>query len=323
MSKVIRLGSRTSPLAVAQTEIIAAKLKAHFPEYTYEIVTKATLGDEVQNKALYAFGGKALWTSELEALLVDDAGVNKIDLIVHSLKDLPTNLPNQFELGGIFDREDPRDALVVRSDLPYKTLEELPEGSVVGTSSVRRTAQLRRRYPKLEFKVVRGNMSTRLSKLEDKEQGYTCIIVAIMGLKRIGLDHHITQFLSAPDLLYAVGQGALGVEIRKGDEFIKSLLQPAVDRKGTIECVAERSLMRKLEGGCSVPLGVQSTFTGTELKIEACVVSPDGSQIASADLVAPVSTIEQAEQFGKDIAALLLENGAGPILEQINYDRIN
>ncbi|KAK9357468.1 porphobilinogen deaminase, dipyromethane cofactor binding domain-containing protein [Lipomyces starkeyi] len=323
MSKTIRIGSRTSKLAVAQAEIVAATLKAQFPDYNFEIVTKTTLGDNVQNKALYSFGGKSLWTSELEELLVS-SGPESIDMIVHSLKDVPTTLPDEFKIGAILDRADPRDVLVVRSDLAYKSLSELPPDSVIGTSSVRRTAQLRRRYPQFQFKVVRGNINTRLAKLEDPEQGYTCLILAAAGLLRIDLGDKITQYLSSPDVLYAVGQGALGVEIKKDDEFTQTLLDKIRDIPTTLVCTAERSLMKKLEGGCSVPLGVESTISSDGvLTIETCVISVDGTEAAISKLSRTVKTEDEAVTMGKDLAQGLLSQGAGTILEKINYDKLS
>ncbi|KAK9332910.1 porphobilinogen deaminase, dipyromethane cofactor binding domain-containing protein [Lipomyces starkeyi] len=323
MSKTIRIGSRTSKLAVAQAEIVAATLKAQFPDYNFEIVTKTTLGDNVQNKALYSFGGKSLWTSELEELLVS-SGPESIDMIVHSLKDVPTTLPDEFKIGAVLDRADPRDVLVVRSDLAYKSLSELPPDSVIGTSSVRRTAQLRRRHPQFQFKVVRGNINTRLAKLEDPEQGYTCLILAAAGLLRIDLGDKITQYLSSPDVLYAVGQGALGVEIKKDDEFTQTLLDKIRDIPTTLVCTAERSLMKKLEGGCSVPLGVESTISPDGvLTIETCVISVDGTEAAISKLSRTVKTEDEAVTMGKDLAQGLLSQGAGTILEKINYDKLS
>ncbi|KAK9448809.1 porphobilinogen deaminase, dipyromethane cofactor binding domain-containing protein [Limtongia smithiae] len=322
MSKTtIRLGSRSSSLAVAQTEIVVERLKAAHPDYEFEIVTKNTLGDQVQSKALYAFGGKSVWTTELEELLTGENG--GIHMIVHSLKDVPTSLPEQFELAAILDRADPRDVLCVRSDFPYKTLAELPAGSVVGTSSIRRSAQLRRHYPGLEFKIVRGNINTRLAKLEDKTLGYTCIILAAAGLLRLNLDAHITQYLDAPESLYAVGQGALGVEVRRGDVLVQSLLAGIKDMRTTFACTAERSLLRRLEGGCSVPLGVETTETELgELKMHSLVTSVDGVDAIESTLVEKVSTEAEAEAFGEKLAEQLLALGAGKILEKINFDKL-
>ncbi|KAK9468937.1 porphobilinogen deaminase, dipyromethane cofactor binding domain-containing protein [Lipomyces arxii] len=322
MTRTIKLGSRTSALAVKQSEIVADKLKQQFPEYEFKIVTRETLGDERQDKALYDFGGKAVWTTELEELLAR-TGDNGVDMIVHSLKDVPTNLPEEFVLGSITERADPRDALCVRSDLPYKSLAELPDGSIVGTSSVRRIAQLKRQYPNLETKIVRGNINTRLAKLENKENNFAGVILAAAGLLRIDLDYAITQYLSAPDVLYAVGQGALGVEIKKNDMFIQSLLDKVTHVPTSLRCTAERSLMHKLEGGCSVPLAVESSITADgELTMETCIISVDGSEKASTSLTASVKSLEEAESFGSQIADMLIAEGATKILDKINYDKV-
>ncbi|KAK7203514.1 hypothetical protein BZA70DRAFT_66474 [Myxozyma melibiosi] len=316
---VIKLGSRKSQLAIAQTEIVIKALKEQFPDLECEIVTTTTLADNNQEKALYAFGGKPVWTAELEELLAD----GRVDMIVHSLKDVPTSLPEQFVIGGILNRADPRDALLVRPGLPYKSLDELPDHSVVGTSSIRRSSQLKRKYPNLEFKVVRGNINTRMSKLDDPEQGYTCIILAAAGLLRLDFGYRITQYLDAPELLYAVGQGAIGVEVKKGDAATQAFLDKIIDLPVALTCTAERSLMRKLEGGCSVPLGVHSSVAADgKLSIEARVVSVDGTEAASASVTDTVKSYEDAEAFGEKLAAAIIEEGAAKILEKIAYDKI-
>ncbi|KAK9463855.1 porphobilinogen deaminase, dipyromethane cofactor binding domain-containing protein [Lipomyces oligophaga] len=302
MTNPIRIGSRTSKLAVAQSEIIADSLRAKFPERTVEIVTTTTLGDNVQGTALYAFGGKPVWTTELEALLAD----GKVDLIAHSLKDVPSTLPDKFCLAAISARENPYDVLCVRSDLPYKSLNELPEHTVVGTSSIRRSAQLKRNYPGLVFKVVRGNINTRLAKLEDPEQGYSCIILAAAGLLRLDLGKHITQYLDN-EMKYAVGQGAIGVEIAKDDKDTLELVKAIEDHDATIQCLAERSMMRKLEAGCSVPLGVKTSL--------------DSDGILQAVLEEKVLDVETAEAFGLKLADLLIANGGAIILASVEKDK--
>ncbi|KAK9329088.1 porphobilinogen deaminase, dipyromethane cofactor binding domain-containing protein [Lipomyces starkeyi] len=310
-------------MAVAQSEIVAASLLEHFPDYEFEIVTKTSLADNFQDKPLYAFGGKPVWTSELEELL-GSTGVESVDMIVHSLKDVPTNLPKEFKIGAVLGKSDRRDALVVRSGLPYKSLSELPPDSVIGTSSVRRTAQLRRRFPHLQIKVIRGNDNTRLAKLDDPDQGYTGLVLAAAGLLRLNLGDRITEYLSFPHFLYAVGQGALGVEIRKDDEFAQSLLDKVRDVPTTLVCTAERSLMRKLEGGCSIPLGVESHISPDYvLTIEACITSVDGKEAETVRLTRTVKTDEEAETFGEDIAQSLLSQGAGTILEKINLNKLS
>ncbi|KAK9490106.1 porphobilinogen deaminase, dipyromethane cofactor binding domain-containing protein [Lipomyces doorenjongii] len=310
-------------MAVAQSEMVAASLSEHFPDYEFEIVTKTSLADNFQDKPLYAFGGKPVWTSELEELL-GSTEVDSVDMIVHSLKDVPTTLPKEFKIGAVLGKSDRRDALVVRSGLPYKSLSELPPDSVIGTSSVRRTAQLRRRFPHLQIKVIRGNDNTRLAKLDDPDQGYTGLVLAAAGLLRLDLGDRITEYFSFPHFLYAVGQGVLGVEIRKGDEFAQSLLDKVRDVPTTLVCTAERSLMRKLEGGCSIPLGVESFISPDYvLTIEACITSIDGKEAATGRLTRTVTTEEEAEMFGQDIAQSLLSQGAGTILEKININKLS
>lgn len=247
-------------------------------------------------------------------------------MIVHSLKDMPTQLPAGCVLGCIMDRADARDALVVKTGLEYKSIAELPEGSVVGTSSVRRSAQVKRRYPHLVFKDVRGNMGTRLAKLDSEEGGYTCLILAAAGLTRIDLGGRITQLLDSKTegggLLHAVGQGALGIEVREGDERVLTLLKSLRDEKAWLACLAERSLMRTLEGGCSVPIGVETEWVEKgKLLMKAIVVSLDGTEAVETMRLGEVTNETDAEEFGMDIARDLVEKGANTILEAINLNR--
>ncbi|RKL25455.1 hypothetical protein BFJ68_g95 [Fusarium oxysporum] len=216
---VVNVGTRKSPLALAQTQIVVDALKKNFPDHEFNIHSMTTTGDRDQNTALYNFGGKGLWTSQLEEKLVN----KELDIVVHSLKDMPTVLPEGCVLGCVTSREDPRDTLVIKKELQdkhgWKTLADLPDGSIIGTSSVRRIAQLIRRYPTLKFKDHRGNIQTRLRKLEE-DPDLTGIILAAAGLQRMDLGDHITQFLESDNggILHAVGQGALGVECRADDE---------------------------------------------------------------------------------------------------------
>lgn len=235
---------------------------------SFPITSMSTAGDQNVRSPLYVIGGegRAIWTGELEVALAAGA----VDAVVHSLKDVPTVLPEKFILGAICEREDPRDALVIKSGLPYKTLDDLPPGSVIGTSSVRRVAQLRARYPGLVFSDVRGNINTRIAKLDAPTGPYTALVLAAAGLIRINVAHRITAFLSRPVLLHAVGQGSLGIEVRKPppgatpennrDARILAMVQSIGDWRATARAEAERSLLRELEGGCSIPVGVESTF---------------------------------------------------------------
>jgi hydroxymethylbilane synthase len=239
---------------------------------------------------------------------------------------MPTRLPDSCDLAAIPLRDDPRDALIVKAGLPYTSLETLPEGAVVGTSSVRRSAQLRRLYPHLRFANLRGNVETRLAKVDNPEGEYTCMVMSAAGLERVGLKHRINQYLGSKDggIFHAVGQGALGLEIRKGDSKTLDLLKQLVDQKSALTCLAERALMRTLEGGCSVPIGVETEWVDQSqylLRMRAIVVSVDGSQSAQDTIDATVQTDDEATALGQGLAARLVKAGADAILGEINADR--
>ncbi|KAF2717194.1 porphobilinogen deaminase [Polychaeton citri CBS 116435] len=319
----VRIGTRKSNLAVVQAEGIRDGLKKIAPQRSYEIEALRTLGDKDQSTALYNFGAKSLWTTELEELLT----TGKLDVIVHCLKDMPTRLPDTCDLAAIPLRDDPRDALIVKAGLPYTSLQTLPEGAVVGTSSVRRSAQLRLRYPHLKFANLRGNVETRLAKVDNPESDYTCMVMSACGLERIGLAYRINQYLGSKDggIYHAVGQGALGLEIRKGDDKILELLNQLVDKKSTLACLAERGLMRALEGGCSVPIGVETEWVGEPedllLRIKAIVVSLDSTKSVEDTLDATVKNEAEATAVGEELAAKLVKAGASEILAEINAHR--
>lgn len=321
-TRVVNVGTRKSPLAMAQAELVVADLQKLFPSHTFTIHGMTTTGDRDQNTALYNFGGKGLWTSQLEERLVN----GELDLVVHCLKDMPTALPQGCVLGCVTEREDPRDTLVVKPALKekhgWKTLADLPEGSVVGTSSVRRIAQLARRYPALKFKDHRGNIQTRLKKLDDDDE-LTAIILAAAGLHRMDLQGVITQYLDAETgCLPAVGQGALTVECREGDARILDMLAQLGHAPTRLACGAERALMRTLEGGCSVPIGVETTWVQGKLRVRATVVSVRGDEGVDVDLTEEVGTDEQADALGRKIASQLVDRGAGKILEAITKARL-
>ena len=321
-SNHVQIGGRKSKLAVVQSELVKKAIEDTFPNLSCSILALSTLGDKVQTQPLYTFGGKSLWTKELEILLLDSIDeYPQLDLIVHSLKDMPTNLPDEFELGCIFQREDPRDAVVMKSGSPYKLLKDLPAGAIVGTSSIRRLSQLIKNYPHLRFELVRGNIQTRLNKLDQPDNEYCCLILASAGLIRLGLGDRITSFLD--DMYYAVGQGALGIEIRRGDDKVKSILQKIEDPIATVCCLAERSLMRYLEGGCSVPLGVNSNYNEDtqELTLKGIIVSPDGSVWIEDEVVKTINCNEDCEQVGIELGDKLKAKGAKEILDKIDMTR--
>ncbi|KAK7421093.1 porphobilinogen deaminase [Neonectria magnoliae] len=315
---VINVGTRQSPLALAQAVIVIESLEKKWPEYEFHIHSMTTTGDRDQKTALYNFGGKGLWTSQLEELLVN----KKIDMVVHCLKDMPTALPEACVIGCVTSREDPRDTLVIKKELVdkhgWKTLADLPAGSVIGTSSVRRIAQLVRRYPELKFKDHRGNIQTRLQKLEDDPE-LTGIILAAAGLQRMDLGHHISQYLESDNggIMYAVGQGALAVECRGDDDRVLTLLAEIEDEKTMLACAVERSLMRTLEGGCSVPIGVEAKWVDTELRVRATVVALKGDEGVECEISKSIKTREAADEMGKQVAQELVDKGASRILDAI------
>ncbi|KAM5344718.1 hypothetical protein ACJ41O_010580 [Fusarium nematophilum] len=321
-AKVVNVGTRKSPLALAQTNIVVDSLKAKFPDYEFPIHGMTTTGDRDQNTALYNFGGKGLWTSQLEERLVN----RELDIVVHSLKDMPTVLPEGCVLGCVTSREDPRDTLVIKKALQdkhgWKTLADLPAGSIIGTSSVRRIAQLVRRYPTLKFKDHRGNIQTRLQKLED-DPDLTGIILAAAGLQRMDLGGHISQFLEYDNggILHAVGQGALGVECRTDDEAVLGMLKAVENEQTMLACEAERALMRALEGGCSVPIGVETKWVEDKLRVRATVVSLRGDEGVDSETAEAIQTREEADAFGRRVAKDLVDRGAAKILDAINAKR--
>ncbi|KAK3185880.1 porphobilinogen deaminase [Lecanicillium sp. MT-2017a] len=319
-AKTVHVGTRKSPLAMAQTEIVVNALKAAFPDHDFPIHGMTTTGDRDQTTALYNFGGKGLWTTQLEEKLA----AKEYDIVVHSLKDMPTSLPEGMVLGCTTTRHDPRDTLVIKKTLAdqhgWKCLADLPAGSVIGTSSIRRIAQLARRYPQLKFKDHRGNINTRLRKL-DEDPELTGIILAAAGLQRMDFGAHISQFLDLDNggILHAVGQGAIGVECREGDERVLALLEKLKDTETTLACLAERGVMRELEGGCSVPIGVETTWVdGGKLRLRATVVSAKGDEAVDAEETEAIATEAEAEAFGVRVAQDLVKRGADKILNAIN-----
>lgn len=304
----LRIASRRSQLAMVQTHWVRDALSAAHPSLEISIEAMATQGDKILDVALAKIGDKGLFTKELEAqMLVDQA-----DIAVHSLKDLPTNLPEGLMLGVVTEREDPADALVVHARHADKSLATLPEGSVVGTSSLRRLAQLRHHYPQLTFKDVRGNVITRLEKLDAGQ--YDCLILAAAGLGRLGLADRIHELIDPAISLHAVGQGALGIECREGDTAVLETIKVLEHLPTARRCLAERAFLRQLEGGCQVPIGVNSRFDGDELVLTGMVASLDGKRLlrneARGDQTDP-------EAIGIALAHTLRSEGAGEILEEI------
>ena len=293
---------------MVQTEWVRDELANAHPGLEISIEAMATQGDKILDVALAKIGDKGLFTKELEAQML----VNRADIAVHSLKDLPTNLPEGLMLGCVTEREDPADALVMHAKNKDLTLATLPEGAVVGTSSLRRLAQLRYHYPHLTFKDVRGNVITRLEKLDSGQ--FDCLILAAAGLGRLGLGDRIHELIDPSISLHAVGQGALGIECRDGDAAVLEQIKVLEHRPTSLRCLAERAFLRTLEGGCQVPIGVNTRFDGDELVLTGMVASLDGKQLIRDELRAPQ---DQAEDLGNRLAELLRSQGAGEILAKI------
>ncbi|NJK51521.1 hydroxymethylbilane synthase [Candidatus Gracilibacteria bacterium] len=312
-TRTIRIGSRKSQLALVQTYWVQEELQKHYPNRQFDVETMSTQGDKILDVALAKIGDKGLFTKELEVGMID----KQIDLAVHSLKDLPTNLPEGLILGCVTERVDPADALVVNEKNKDKQLDTLPEGAVIGTSSLRRLAQLRHHYPHLTFKDVRGNVNTRLSKLDGGE--YDAIILAVAGLQRLGMGDRIHQVIPAEISLHAVGQGALGIECRGDDAEVLEVLKVLEHPETRDRCYAERSFLRELEGGCQVPIGVNTKIEGDTLTLTGMVASLDGQRLIKDTISGKAS---DAEQLGRDLAIRVRNAGAGEILAEI-FAQIN
>ncbi|KAJ6569538.1 porphobilinogen deaminase [Mycena capillaripes] len=320
--RTFTLASRASQLAQIQTNIVVANLEALHPpsaESSPRFTTSfmSTAGDRNQSQALYLLGGKALWTKDLEVALKEGS----VDMLVHSFKDVPTVLPDGCVIGAILEREDPVDSLVVKAGKEWKSLEELPAGSVVGTSSVRRVAQLRRNFPDLKFLDVRGNLNTRLAKLDAPDGPYAALILAKSGMVRNGMGDRLTADILPPTLYHAVSQGALAVEVRSDDAEAIELCKQLTHRETQWACLAERACLRVLEGGCSVPVGVLTKLDASELELTGCVTSLDGGQHVQHTVKEKVASAEDAERVGAALAKILIDTGAGEILADINKDR--
>ncbi len=302
----IVIASRESALAMWQARHIQARLLDLYPGMQVEILGMTTTGDQILDSPLARIGGKGLFVKELEQALED----GRADLAVHSMKDVPMNLPEGFELAAIGEREDPRDAFVSNQ---YKSLEDLPNGSIVGTSSLRRQSQLMARFPHLRIESLRGNLQTRLRKLDEGQ--YAAIILAAAGLKRLGLEARIAGLIDPASSIPAVGQGALGIEIKAGRDDMMALLAP-LNHPETAACViAERATSRALAGSCQVPLGAFAQIgSGNTLQMTGFVASIDGQRMVRAEAQ---GTTTDADALGRDLAAKLVAQGADKILAEL------
>ena len=297
----LRIGSRGSQLALWQANHIAALLCERGHDVEVEIIH--TTGDKIVDVALAKVGAKGMFTKEIE----DGLASNHVDLAVHSLKDLPTELSDRFEIVAIPTREDPRDALC---SVRYSSIEDLPQGARVGTSSLRREAQLKGLRPDLMVHPLRGNVDTRLRKLQSGEYG--AVILACAGLKRLGRTETVKQIISVDKMCPAAGQGALAIETRAGDDEVRNALAFLDDTASRTETDCERALLRKMGGGCQVPIGASATLHHGELHLDAVVASPDGSVVLRES-----ATGENADELGEAVGEKLLQRGGAKILEQV------
>lgn len=304
-TNIVRIATRKSPLALWQAYFVKEKLEQFHSGLQVELVPMVTKGDIILDTPLAKVGGKGLFVKELELALLE----KRADIAVHSMKDVPVEFPEGLGLVTICEREDPRDAFVSNQ---YDSLDALPAGSVVGTSSLRRQCQLRELRPDLVIRDLRGNVGTRLSKLDNGE--YDAIILAVAGLKRLGLEARIRTALAPEQSLPAVGQGAVGIECRLDDERTRQLLEKLNDDNTSVCVLAERAMNMRLEGGCQVPIGSYAIWQDGQIWLRALVGAPDGSQVIRGERL---TTPEQATQAGISLAEELLDKGAREILAEV------
>lgn len=308
MPDVLKIATRKSPLAMWQAEHVAAELARLHADLAVEIVGMTTRGDKILDAPLAKVGGKGLFVKELEQGMLEGTA----DIAVHSMKDVPVDFPEGLHLAVILDREDPLDAFVSNR---FAGLDELPEGACVGTSSLRRQCQLIARRPDLRIQPLRGNVNTRLRKLDEGE--YDAIILAAAGLKRLGFGERIRASISSDDSLPAIGQGAIGIECRIDDPRVHALIEPLHDKATAERVLAERAMNARLEGGCQVPIAGHAVHEGETLFMRGLVGTPDGSRLLRAEGRAPAV---EAESLGTRVADDLLSQGAGEILAALSEE---
>jgi hydroxymethylbilane synthase len=301
----LRIATRKSPLALWQAEHVRARLQQLHPGLQIELVTMSTQGDRVLDSPLAKIGGKGLFVKELEQGML----AGQADIAVHSMKDVPAELPAGLEIGAILEREDPRDAFVSNR---FAALAELPQGARVGTSSLRRQCQLRAVRPDLEILDLRGNVNTRLAKLDAGD--YDAIVLASAGLKRLGMAQRITRALEPEDMLPAIAQGVIGIECRSDDAVVKALIEPLNHAETALRTRAERAMNAALAGGCQAPVAGFSTITGDSIELRGLVGWPNGSAIVRGEISGPAAA---AAALGEQLARELLERGARPILDEL------
>lgn len=302
---ILRIATRKSPLALWQAHYVSDQLKKHHPDLKIELVTMTTQGDKILDTPLAKVGGKGLFVKELETGMLE----GRADIAVHSMKDVPVEFPSGLHLAVICEREDPRDAFVSNN---FKTLEDLPQGARLGTSSLRRQSQIAALRPDLKILDLRGNVNTRLRKLDEGE--YDAIILAAAGLKRLEFEDRITQFIGTDVSLPAIGQGAVGIECRSDDAHVNNLIAPLNDNKTQIRVLAERAMNERLQGGCQVPIAGYAEYDKGVILLRGLVGQVDGKKIIRGEIAgAP----ENAEELGTVLAEDLLSRGADKILNEL------
>jgi len=304
-TRQLRIATRKSPLALWQAEHVRARLQQLHPGLQVELLTMSTQGDRVLDSPLAKIGGKGLFVKELEQGML----AGQADIAVHSMKDVPAELPQGLEIGAILEREDPRDAFVSNR---FAALDELPQGARVGTSSLRRQCQLRAVRPDLEILDLRGNVNTRLAKLDAGD--YDAIVLASAGLKRLGMAERITRALEPEDMLPAIAQGVIGIECRSDDATVKALIEPLNHAETRLRTQAERAMNAALAGGCQAPVAGYSNITGDSIALRGLVGWPNGSAIIRGEISGPAA---EAAVLGEQLAQELLERGARPILDEL------
>ena len=308
MTREIVIGTRDSALALWQTNWVLENLSKLHPGYKFRVIEMKTQGDKILDVALAKIGDKGLFTKELEMAMIK----GEIDLAVHSMKDMPTKLPDGLVIGAICQREEAGDALIGRS---AKSLQQLGPGARVGTSSLRRRAQLLNARPDLQIEDLRGNLNTRIAKLEG--QDLDAIILAAAGVKRMGWEDKISERIPFAVSLPAVGQGSVGIEIREDDEEIQRLVKTLEHRESSIAIKAERAMLRTLEGGCQIPIGALGKVDGNQLELEGVVASLDGKELLRTSVV---GSVDQAEELGVQLANKLIAMGADKILTSVRLE---
>ncbi|OCG63309.1 hydroxymethylbilane synthase [Gilliamella sp. GillExp13] len=302
----IRIATRKSPLALWQANFVKQQILTNHPNLTVELIPMVTKGDVLLDSPLSKIGGKGLFVKQLEQAILN----NEADIAVHSIKDIPAEFPEGLTLATICKRDDVRDSFISNK---YSNIDELPNGAIIGTSSLRRQCQLRAKYPHLQIKDLRGNVGTRLAKLDNKQ--YDAIILASAGLKRLTLEDRIKQYIDTDLILPAVGQGAIGIETRSDDKQILEILSVLDDKHSRVCIEAERAMNKALQGGCQVPIASYSQLNNNILSLQGLVGRIDGSRIIKGTLE---GSITEAKKLGQELAKRLLDQGAKAILKELN-----